>query len=460
MSIQPHKIVAIPGLSGGGVSLPSGTQGDALYFNGSSWVSLPAGTSGLPLKTQGAGANPTWSANYKATTIDEAGVGTGVTIEGTLLDSGAGTFTGALQAATVTATGTSTFTGNSTFGGSVLTDTIAEKTSANGVNIETVNLKDGNIILPDGGDIETDTITEATNDSGVIIEGVTCKDNDLSATDVTASAATSTATLAVSSTSAFTGIADFTTSLKADTINESTVAAGVTIDGVLCKDGGVVFAGGASIEIDTINEATSGSGVTIDGVLCKDNDISATDVTAAGNISAVGTVTGTTVTSSGNVTGAAVTATGAVTGATVTATGAVTGATVTATGAISANSLDVVTLVDTAAIITENITVTNGFYLIGVQTVAAGGTSTVLDLTKTIHHIDADVGGDIFTLADGVVGQIKTICMDSATDTATITPANLAGGTSITLNAAGETVILQFVDTQWYIIGGNAYTVI
>lgn len=96
----------------------------------------------------------------------------------------------------------------------------------------------------------------------------------------------------------------------------------------------------------------------------------------------------------------------------------------------------------------------------GIETIAAGGTTTALDLTESLHSIDADAGGDIFTLADGTIGQVMTIAMLSATGVATITPANLAGGTSVTLNAAGETVILQFVDTEWYIMGGNAYTVI
>ena len=95
-----------------------------------------------------------------------------------------------------------------------------------------------------------------------------------------------------------------------------------------------------------------------------------------------------------------------------------------------------------------------------IETIAAGGTSTALSLIKELHSVDADAGGDIFTLADGIIGQIMTITCLSATGVATITPANLSGGTSITLNAAGETVILQFVDTNWYIIGGNAYTVI
>lgn len=37
-------------------------QGDILYFNGTNVVKLAAGTSGHYLKTQGAGANPTWAA--------------------------------------------------------------------------------------------------------------------------------------------------------------------------------------------------------------------------------------------------------------------------------------------------------------------------------------------------------------------------------------------------------------
>ncbi|PCI31084.1 hypothetical protein COB52_00415, partial [Candidatus Kaiserbacteria bacterium] len=58
--------------------------------------------------------------------------------------------------------------------------------------------------------------------------------------------------------------------ITVDSISEETGAVGVTVDGVLLKDGGAVFADGASIEIDTINEATSAAGVTIDGTLLKD----------------------------------------------------------------------------------------------------------------------------------------------------------------------------------------------
>lgn len=95
------------------------------------------------------------------------------------------------------------------------------------------------------------------------------------------------------------------------------------------------------------------------------------------------------------------------------------------------------------------------------ETIAAGGGTTALDLTKYHHDIDSDAGGDIFTLADGVQGQ-QTVCvMKTATGTATITPATFLGGTSVTFDAAGDSVLLRFQDTLgWSVIGGNSYSVI
>lgn len=107
-----------------------------------------------------------------------------------------------------------------------------------------------------------------------------------------------------------------------------------------------------------------------------------------------------------------------------------------------------------------NINAANKIIFSGIETIAGGGTTTAADLTKTLHSVDADAGGDIITLADGIIGQVMYFACPSATGTVTITPANLAGGTSVTLNAEGDTVQLMFVDTQWYIMGGNGYTVI
>lgn len=61
--------------------------------------------------------------------------------------------------------------------------------------------------------------------------------------------------------------------IATNTIAETTAAGGVTVDGVLLKDGGAVFADAAAIEVDTINEATAAAGVTLDGVLLKDSQV-------------------------------------------------------------------------------------------------------------------------------------------------------------------------------------------
>lgn len=58
--------------------------------------------------------------------------------------------------------------------------------------------------------------------------------------------------------------------LAADTISEVTSAAGVTVDGVLLKDGGVTTADAGTVTTNTIAEKTAASGVTIDSCLIKD----------------------------------------------------------------------------------------------------------------------------------------------------------------------------------------------
>lgn len=48
-------------VTGAKIAMGSDAQGDILYYNGTDYVRLGAGTSGQFLKTQGAGANPTWA---------------------------------------------------------------------------------------------------------------------------------------------------------------------------------------------------------------------------------------------------------------------------------------------------------------------------------------------------------------------------------------------------------------
>jgi len=57
-----QNIVAYNSTGGKNITELTGTQGDVLYHNGTSWAKLGAGTSGTYLKTNGVAANPAWSA--------------------------------------------------------------------------------------------------------------------------------------------------------------------------------------------------------------------------------------------------------------------------------------------------------------------------------------------------------------------------------------------------------------
>ena len=89
-----------------------------------------------------------------------------------------------------------------------------------------------------------------------------------------------------------------------------------------------------------------------------------------------------------------------------------------------------------------------------------GSTSTAIDVTTPVTEIDATSAAAPCTLADGNNGQIKTILnvSTSGTEVVTITPTNLRGFTSVTLNAPGETVTLMFKNSNWNIIAGHDYT--
>ena len=70
--------------------------------------------------------------------------------------------------------------------------------------------------------------------------------------------------------------------------------------------------------------------------------------------------------------------------------------------------------------------------------------------------------GDALTLADGVAGQFKAIVYvaeAAGADTGVLTPTNFGNGTTITFNAVGESVLLQFLGTDWWIVSNNGATV-
>jgi hypothetical protein len=93
------------------------------------------------------------------------------------------------------------------------------------------------------------------------------------------------------------------------------------------------------------------------------------------------------------------------------------------------------------------------------QSITADGSTQVANVTSAITEIDGTSSAGTASLADGSDGQIKTFLNVSTagTFTQTITPTNLRGHTSVTLDAEGETVTLLFKNSQWNIIAGHNF---
>lgn len=88
-----------------------------------------------------------------------------------------------------------------------------------------------------------------------------------------------------------------------------------------------------------------------------------------------------------------------------------------------------------------------------VQALSGPGAVNVTQLTTAFTSTGT---GDALTLADGVAGQLKTIVYiaeAAGADTGILTPDNLGAGTTITFNDVGDSVTLQFIGTDWWVIG-------
>jgi hypothetical protein len=88
-----------------------------------------------------------------------------------------------------------------------------------------------------------------------------------------------------------------------------------------------------------------------------------------------------------------------------------------------------------------------------VQALSGPGAVNVTQLTTAFTSTGT---GDALTLADGVAGQLKMIVYvaeAAGADTGILTPTNLGAGTTITFNDVGDSVTLQFIGTDWWVIG-------
>jgi hypothetical protein len=103
----------------------------------------------------------------------------------------------------------------------------------------------------------------------------------------------------------------------------------------------------------------------------------------------------------------------------------------------------------------------------GALPVANGGTGAsgavqalsgpgAVNITSLATAFTSTAAGNALTLADGAQGQIKTIIYVAEAaggDTGVLTPTNLGSATTITFNAVGDSVTLQFAGTDWWVVG-------
>ena len=91
---------------------------------------------------------------------------------------------------------------------------------------------------------------------------------------------------------------------------------------------------------------------------------------------------------------------------------------------------------------------------------ADGSTTTAVNITTAVTEINATSATHSCGLADGSDGQIKIVLntSTSGTNAITVTPTNFSN-TSFSLNAAGESAVLIFKNSKWYVIGGNGYSI-
>ena len=91
------------------------------------------------------------------------------------------------------------------------------------------------------------------------------------------------------------------------------------------------------------------------------------------------------------------------------------------------------------------------------QAITADASSQVANVTSAITEVNATSSTGAISLADGADGQIKTFInvSTSGTNNVVITPTNLRGGSTITLDAEGETVTLLFKNAKWNIIASH-----
>ena len=88
-----------------------------------------------------------------------------------------------------------------------------------------------------------------------------------------------------------------------------------------------------------------------------------------------------------------------------------------------------------------------------IQSLSGPGAVNITTLTTAFTSTAA---GNALTLVDGAAGQLKTIIYVAEAaggDTGVLTPTNLGSATTITFNDIGDSVTLQFIGADWWVVG-------
>lgn len=113
---------------------------------------------------------------------------------------------------------------------------------------------------------------------------------------------------------------------------------------------------------------------------------------------------------------------------------------------------------DAAQTFTGNQTI-NGAVIGNVQSLTGAG---AVDVTSFSTAYTSTATGNALTLANGTVGQIKTIAYVSETagaDTGILTPTTRVGYSTITFTNVGDSVTLQYFTQGWAVVGVRGATV-
>jgi hypothetical protein len=90
-----------------------------------------------------------------------------------------------------------------------------------------------------------------------------------------------------------------------------------------------------------------------------------------------------------------------------------------------------------------------------VQSLSGAGAVNITTLTTAFT---STATGNALTLANGTAGQLKMIVYVAEAaggDTGILTPANLGAYTTITFNAVGDSCLLQFIGSDWWVISAR-----